>query len=157
VRYADGARAPDDPLAPPNLWERCVLAVLPQDALDGAWLPAGSDVVCGLRLVGVCRLRALITRKFQGYAIPERLALDASNKLTIFRSLCRATGLQMACRDYTFGGEADPISEDDVMDVVPVVKASHPRSKDALDLYQRVSGTSAAVEGLWRRALTTVA
>ncbi|XP_055951355.1 clustered mitochondria protein homolog [Argiope bruennichi] len=58
------------------------------------------------------------------------------HKLYIMRSFCVKTGVQILLREYNFDHKTKPIfSEDDILNIFPVVKHINPRATDAYNFY----------------------
>ncbi|XP_018008261.1 clustered mitochondria protein homolog isoform X2 [Hyalella azteca] len=55
-------------------------------------------------------------------------------KISLLRTVCLRCGIQLKLRDY-FGRSPDFFSEDDVINLFPIVKHINPRASDALNLY----------------------
>jgi len=66
-----------------------------------------------------------IEKKFD--YIVEPIIITSRQRLCMLRSLCQRIGVQIATRDYDFG-VIRPFSEDDIIDLFPVVKMSVPES-----------------------------
>lgn len=99
IKLSNGNRAPLDPLAPANLWQR---------------------------------IRKIVKSKYQ-YDLPNQMQFRVRQKLSITRSLCLKAGIQIQCRDWDFESE-EPFTQDDVLDLFPLVKVHLPQSSDASDL-----------------------
>lgn len=57
-------------------------------------------------------------------------------KISILRSLCMKTGVQLLLREYAMDNKTKcPFSEEDIVNVFPVVKHIHPRATDAYNFY----------------------
>jgi len=53
--------------------------------------------------------------------------------LPLLRSLCKAVGLQIVCRDYSLGDDR-PFAPEDISDLFPVAKYTTPKCNDAKDM-----------------------
>lgn len=57
-------------------------------------------------------------------------------KVSILRSFCKKTGIQVLLREYNFDQKNRPtFTEDDILNVFPVVKHINPRATDAYNFY----------------------
>lgn len=57
-------------------------------------------------------------------------------KISILRSFCIKTGVQILLREYNFDHKnRQTFTEDDILNVFPVVKHIHPRASDAYNFY----------------------
>ncbi|XP_043225112.1 clustered mitochondria protein homolog isoform X2 [Amphibalanus amphitrite] len=57
-------------------------------------------------------------------------------KVSLFRSFCVATGVQLLLRDYNMDARSRPcFSEEDVLNIFPVTKHINPRASDAYTFY----------------------
>lgn len=57
-------------------------------------------------------------------------------KISVLRSFCMKTGIQVLLREYNFDQRSKPtFSEDDILNVFPVVKHINPRATDAYNFY----------------------
>lgn len=57
-------------------------------------------------------------------------------KVSILRSFCKKTGIQVLLREYNFDQRNRPtFTEDDILNVFPVVKHINPRATDAYNFY----------------------
>ncbi|KAG8192670.1 hypothetical protein JTE90_009698 [Oedothorax gibbosus] len=66
-------------------------------------------------------------------AVVEHFSLQ---KTSILRSFCIKTGVQLLLKEYNFDHRTKPIfSEDDVLNIFPVVKHINPRATDAYNFY----------------------
>ncbi|GFQ78441.1 clustered mitochondria protein homolog [Trichonephila clavata] len=66
-------------------------------------------------------------------AIVEHFSLQ---KISILRIFCIKTGIQILLREYNFDHKSKPIfSEDDILNIFPVVKHINPRATDAYNFY----------------------
>jgi len=72
----------------------------------------------------------------------ETDAVDATaakyklQKMSLYRSFCVATGVQMLLRDYHMDAKSRPcFSEEDVLNIFPVTKHINPRASDAYTFY----------------------
>jgi len=58
------------------------------------------------------------------------------NKLTLLRSFCQKTGVQILLKEYQFDNKTvQTFSEDDVINMYPIVKHINPRATDAYNFY----------------------
>lgn len=58
------------------------------------------------------------------------------HKMIFLRSVCIKTGLQILLREYTFDSKARPtFTEEDILNVFPIVKHIDPRASDAYSFY----------------------
>ena len=72
----------------------------------------------------------------KGSSIEEVADIYKLNKITVLRSFCLKTGVQILLRDYKFDQEHNPtFSEDDILNIFPVVKHIQPRATDALNFF----------------------
>ena len=73
----------------------------------------------------------------EGTSIEEVISkYSISNKVSILRSFCLKTGIQLLLRDYKFDQDNNlTFNEDDILNVFPVVKHIQPKATDALNFY----------------------
>eukprot|EP00091_Calanus_sinicus_P023428 TRINITY_DN7908_c0_g2_i1.p2 TRINITY_DN7908_c0_g2~~TRINITY_DN7908_c0_g2_i1.p2 ORF type:complete len:145 (+),score=60.68 TRINITY_DN7908_c0_g2_i1:115-549(+) len=58
------------------------------------------------------------------------------NKITLLRSFCQKTGVQIMLREYQFDNKTvQSFSEDDIVNMYPIVKHINPRATDAYNFY----------------------
>jgi len=58
-------------------------------------------------------------------------------KISLLRSICFKTGIQISLREYSMDQRNKPaFSEEDIINIFPVVKHIHPRASDAYNFYQ---------------------
>ena len=68
-------------------------------------------------------------------------------KVSLLRSLCLRCGIQMRLRDYSFNARNQEVfSDEDVMNLFPIVKHINPRASDAFSLY--TAGQTKIQQGL---------
>ncbi|XP_035227137.1 clustered mitochondria protein homolog isoform X1 [Stegodyphus dumicola] len=66
-------------------------------------------------------------------AIIEHFSLQ---KISLMRSFCIKTGIQLLLREYNFDHKTKPtFTEDDILNIFPVVKHINPRATDAYNFY----------------------
>lgn len=56
-------------------------------------------------------------------------------KISLLRSFCKATGIQLLLREYITDNNSKLFSEEDVVNIFPVVKHINPRATDAYNFY----------------------
>ncbi|XP_053205036.1 clustered mitochondria protein homolog [Panonychus citri] len=56
-------------------------------------------------------------------------------KISILRSFCMKTGIQILIREYNMDSRSKTFNEDDILNVFPVVKHINPRASDAYNFY----------------------
>ncbi|KAF2351823.1 Clustered mitochondria protein [Trinorchestia longiramus] len=66
-------------------------------------------------------------------------------KISLLRSVCLRCGIQLKLRDY-FSRSTELLTEDDLINVFPIVKHINPRASDALNLY--TAGQTKIQQGL---------
>eukprot|EP01132_Coremiostelium_polycephalum_P009177 gene9177-11250_t len=66
-------------------------------------------------------------------------SIPMESRLTVLRSLCLKTGLQILAKDYSFTTDY-PFASEDIVDLQCVVKHLNPRSTDGLDLLESGRG-----------------
>ncbi|GAM19040.1 hypothetical protein SAMD00019534_022150 [Acytostelium subglobosum LB1] len=79
------------------------------------------------------QIELAIERKFN-YKVAIRSA-DMDSRVSILRSICLKTGLQIVARDYNFQVD-EPFTVDDIVEVTCVVKHLNPRSTDVIDILE---------------------
>ena len=58
------------------------------------------------------------------------------NKATLLRSFCQKTGVQILSRKYQFDNKSvQSFTEDDIVNMYPIVKHINPRATDAYNFY----------------------
>jgi hypothetical protein len=65
------------------------------------------------------------------YELPLLLEVIPAHKLTMLRSLCLKSGVQLRCRDFDFT-VATCINLDDVLDLFPIIKYARHTHKTLL-------------------------
>lgn len=71
-----------------------------------------------------------------GSTIEEVVSIYKLKKISILRSFCLKTGLQILLRDYKFDlDNAATFNEDDILNIFPVVKHIQPKATDALNFF----------------------
>ncbi|XP_037088589.1 clustered mitochondria protein homolog isoform X1 [Pollicipes pollicipes] len=69
-------------------------------------------------------------------AVDTTVAKYKLQKISLFRSFCVATGVQLLLRDYNMDAKSRPcFSEEDVLNIFPVTKHINPRASDAYTFY----------------------
>ncbi|GAB1604633.1 clustered mitochondria protein homolog [Argonauta hians] len=70
-------------------------------------------------------------------------------KISLLRAICRKCGIQIQLKDYNFDSKnKQTFSEDDIVNVFPVIKCVHPKATDAYHFF--TSGQSKIQQGLLR-------
>ena len=79
----------------------------------------------------VC-IRQAVQDRFD-YALPASLPLSSPDKLVLLRSVCRRLGIVLTVRELELSGE-EPLTLDDIADVLPVVKGLEVSNEEAEQL-----------------------
>ena len=68
--------------------------------------------------------------------IDSFIELIKLTKLNLLRSFCHKTGVQIMLREYQFDNKTvQTFSEDDIVNMYPIVKHINPRATDAYNFY----------------------
>lgn len=81
-------------------------------------------------------LRAYYDYELQADGVETAVEQYGLQKVSLLRSFCVKTGLQILLREYNFDNKNKvPFFEDDIVNVFPVVKHINPRASDAYNFY----------------------
>lgn len=81
-------------------------------------------------------LKAYFDYDLQSNDIESSIEVYAVQKVSLLRSFCLKTGLQILLRDYNFDSKNKLIFyEEDILNVFPIVKHINPRATDAYNFY----------------------
>ena len=72
-------------------------------------------------------------------------------KISLMRAICKAAGIQLVLREYSLDNNGKIFTDEDVINVFPVVKHINPRATDAYNFY--TTGQSKIQQGKCERAL----
>lgn len=74
--------------------------------------------------------------KLNAESINHLVEIYGLQKISILRSFCIKTGIQILLRDYKFESKTKPtFSDEDILNVFPIVKHINPRATDAYNFY----------------------
>lgn len=69
-------------------------------------------------------------------------------KITLLREISLKTGIQILLKEYSFDSRHKPaFTEEDVLNIFPVVKHVNPKASDAFHFFQ--SGQAKVQQGAW--------
>merc|ERR1719435_276650 len=69
-------------------------------------------------------------------SIDSFVEMIGQSKITLLRSFCQKTGVQILLREYTFDNKTvQTFGEDDIVNMYPIVKHINPRATDAYNFY----------------------